>query len=107
MDTLITITDLNDVISAIDECQLNITNLGHEWWFLYRACDCQALLDATGDSMTGDKKTVRTLQPLRRVCIRVCERAGMRACGDGVSACVLPSQLWCLSFITPALDPPL
>ena len=42
-------TDINDVTSSIDECQLNMNNLGHEWYS--RAYDCQTLLDATGDSM--------------------------------------------------------
>ena len=31
MDIITAMADVNDVISAIDECQLNMNNLGHEW----------------------------------------------------------------------------
>ena len=44
MDIPNAMTDVNDVISV----QLNMNNLGHEWYS--RAYDCQTLLDATGDS---------------------------------------------------------
>ena len=64
MDVLIAMTDVNDAISAIDECQLNMNNLGHERYT--RACDCQIMLDATGDSTNGDNYTARTPQPLHR-----------------------------------------
>ena len=48
MDIPTAMTDENYVISAIDECQLNMNNLGHEWYS--RAYHFQTLLDATGDS---------------------------------------------------------
>ena len=117
MDIPTSITDVNDVISATDECQLNMNNLGHEWYFL--PYDCQTMLDATGDSTSGDNYTAPTPQPLHRNntsaehlrfrssplglrvdtnCACVCVRAGgMRACGEGVGDCMPPSQLWCPS----------
>ena len=49
MDILIAMTDV-----AIDECQLNMDNLGLRTSMVFAACDCQALLDATGDSTSGD-----------------------------------------------------
>ena len=48
MDIPTAMTDVNDVISTIDERQLNMNNLGHECYS--RAYDCQTLLDANGDS---------------------------------------------------------
>ena len=45
MDIPAVMTEENDVISALDECQLNMNNLGNEWYS--RAYDCQTLLDAT------------------------------------------------------------
>ena len=48
MDIPIAMTDVYYVISTIDERQLNMNNLGHDWHS--RAYDCQTLLDATGDS---------------------------------------------------------
>ena len=48
MDIPTAMTDVIYVISAIDECQLNMNNLGHEWYS--RAYDCQTVLDATGYS---------------------------------------------------------
>ena len=48
MDIPTAMTDVKYVISAIDECQLNMNNLGHEWYS--RAYHCQTLFDATGDS---------------------------------------------------------
>ena len=62
MDILTVMTDVKHVISAIDECQLDIDNLEHEW---HAGLSCQTLIDATGDSTTGDKYTTRTPQPLR------------------------------------------
>ena len=57
-------TDVSDVISATYECQLNMINLGHEWYS--RANDYQTMgpLDETGDSTNGDNYTARTPQPL-------------------------------------------
>ena len=49
MDILTAMTD-----DAIDECQLNMGNLGVRTWMVYRAYDCQILLDATGESTSGD-----------------------------------------------------
>ena len=39
MDILTVMADAKHILSAIDECQLNTDNLGHEWFT--RACDCQ------------------------------------------------------------------
>ena len=58
MNITTAMTDVNYFISAIDECQLNMNNLGHEWYI--RACDRQTLLDATGYSTSGDNYTART-----------------------------------------------
>ena len=55
MDVPTAMTDVNDVISAIDECQLNMNNLGHEWYS--RAYDRHTLLDATGDSTNNPAGT--------------------------------------------------
>ena len=46
MDILTAVTDV--------ECQLNMDNLGLRTSRYSRACDCQALLDATRDSTSGD-----------------------------------------------------
>ena len=48
MDIPTAMTDANYDISAIDECQLNMNNLGHEWYS--RAYDYHTMLDATGDA---------------------------------------------------------
>ena len=57
-------TNVNDVIYAIDECKLNTSNLGHEWYS--PAYDCRTLLDATGESMSCDNYTAMTPQPVHR-----------------------------------------
>ena len=46
MDVLTATTDVNDVISAIDECQLNMNIVGHEW---QAYTSSQIMLDATGE----------------------------------------------------------
>ena len=61
MDILTAMTDV-----AIGECQLNMDNLGIRTWTVFAARDCQALLDAAGDSTRGDNETARKSQPLRR-----------------------------------------
>ena len=63
MDIFTAMTDANDVIAALDECQLNMTNLGHEWYTRPRY-DCRTLFDAIGDSTSGDNYSARTPQPL-------------------------------------------
>ena len=50
-------SDVNDVIYAIDECQLNMNNIGNEWYTL--VYNCQTLLDATGDSTSGENYPAR------------------------------------------------
>ena len=63
MDIPTAMTDVNDVISAIGECQLNTNNLGHEW--NSRNYDCQTLLDATGDYTSDDNYSLPRQHPTR------------------------------------------
>ena len=60
MDILTAMIDVNDfILSATDECQLNVNNLGHEWHT--RACDYQTTLDATGDVTSAREHPTATL----------------------------------------------